>query len=177
MTINNNPCNIIMGLDLSLNSTGIAVIEVLKGNKVKILNEERVNNVRAKQLPRGEKLFNIYYRIEELLDLYEDIPISIVKEKGFTKFAKATQALFEVSGVAELVLFCNKRELNEEISPTSVKKFLTGNGKASKEDVDVGIRKYLIKEQQGYRFTSNDTSDAVAVAISFAIKNKILGGI
>lgn len=165
---------IIMGLDLSLNSTGISIIEILNNREVKILNEERVRNDFINPSNRGEKLFKIYYGIEELLDIYAGTSLIIVKEKGFTKFTKATQALFEVSGVTELVMFCNNRVIEDEITPTSVKKYITGNGKASKEDVDKGLREYLIREQKGYKFTSNDTSDATAVAIAYAIKNKLL---
>ena len=58
-----------------------------------------------------------------------------VREKGFSRFPRETQALFKVIGVADLVAWQKKRAEYHEIAPTTIKKLLTGSGKATKEDV------------------------------------------
>ena len=46
-----------------------------------------------------------------------------------------TQALFKVVGIADLAAWRQSKTQFEEIAPTTVKKLLTGSGKATKEDV------------------------------------------
>ena len=59
-----------------------------------------------------------------------------------------------------------------EISPTRVKKIITGNGHASKEEVQLSLRQLLC----GYQCSdlSYDASDALAVALSFGLSNNWL---
>lgn len=58
-----------------------------------------------------------------------------MREKGFFRFPHETQALFKVMGVADLVAWQKQRTEYIEIAPTTIKKLLTGSGKATKEDV------------------------------------------
>lgn len=162
---------IILSLDLSLNGAGMAVLS-LCGDKVEVLETCLVNNKKVKGLSVGAKLFKIHGNIERLLDKYE--PDLVVREKGFSRFADTTQKLFRVVGVADLALFIHDPDMNMlELSPTTVKKHLTGDGKASKEEVEAAVRKYMIPEQQLLKFESDDTSDAVAVGIAQLLKDGV----
>lgn len=159
---------IILSLDLSLNGAGMAVLS-LQGDKVEVLETCLVDNKKVKGLSVGAKLFKIHGNLTRLLRKHN--PDIVVREKGFSRFADTTQKLFRVVGIADLALFEHDPLKNmEELSPTTIKKWLTGDGKASKEQVEVAVRKYLVPEQQDMEFASNDISDAVAVGIAQLIK-------
>lgn len=159
---------IILSLDLSLNGAGMAVLS-LQGDKVEVLETCLVDNKKVKGLSVGAKLFKIHGNLIRLLGKHN--PDVVVREKGFSRFADTTQKLFRVVGIADLALFEHDPLKNmEELSPTTVKKWLTGDGKAAKEQVEAAVRGYLIPEQQDMEFASNDISDAVAVGIAQLLK-------
>lgn len=66
------------------------------------------------------------------------------------------------------------------LSPTSVKKYVAGSGKAEKPEVAEGVRKYL-RLSDGYKWrTGYDDSDACAVALSYLLRENMIdeiGGI
>lgn len=162
---------LILALDLSLNGAGLAVLDVVD-SKVKILEAVLVNNKKIKSSEIGKKLENVGLAIEYLLGKY---PIKhVVREKGFTRFAGTTQKLFKVVGVSDLVYFkAGFAGEMPEIPPTTIKKLLTGDSKADKLAVEQEVRRYLVSEQVGYEFESDDTSDAVAVGITFLTHKKV----
>lgn len=55
-------------------------------------------------------------------------------------------ALAKVAGIADLYgyAYCDKQDW-DEIAPVSIKKKVTGNAKASKEDVAASLEKYVGK--------------------------------
>lgn len=85
-------------------------------------------------------------------------------EKGFNKFALATQQIQRTVGVVLVTLMRNGYESVGEISPTSVKKCITGSGKASKEELAEALDQYL----GGLEYKTNDESDACGVGLAFA---------
>lgn len=165
---------LMLAMDLSLNGSAFAVLEVFK-HSVSIVEVVQVDNTSlpADKLP--EKLANIYFNLDDLLSRYEFT--HIVKEKGFTRFHDATRKLAKVEGVVDFTLYCNGYPNSIiEITPMEVKKCLTGNGKAGKDDVARGIPKYLTRSQReaGVDFETTDISDAVAIGITYAVKNKLI---
>lgn len=167
----------VVGLDLSLNGTGVCVIEAGKYS-VKIIKEIFINNKHIKAEDRGHKLFNIYCNIDDTLQELKEKGIEpiVVTESGFSKHTKATQALYSVVGVVEMTMYCNNMSITKSYAPTSVKKQITGKGKASKQEVMEEVRQFLVSKQGDYVFQSEDTSDALAVAISYLLDNQLLEG-
>lgn len=152
----------ILSLDLSLNGSGMAVLEV-KDGKIQVLATKLVDNKKIKCF--GEKLALIEKALIELIINYE--PDVICREKGFTRFAGTTQKLFKVVGVSDLTAY--HRGYTEELpeySPTTVKKHLACSGKAEKEEVERAVREFLVDWQKEIQFETNDISDAVAVGIT-----------
>ena len=79
----------------------------------------------------GEILCAIYDLIAELssgIDVF-------VRERAFSRFSHETQALFRVVGISDLAVWKLRKAIWEELAPTSVKKLLTGSGKAAKMEV------------------------------------------
>ena len=117
--------------------------------------------MRSSKAGHGEILDAIY---ELLCELSADIDV-FVREKGFYRFPHETQALFKVVGVADLTAWQMRCADYEEISPSAVKKLLTENGKASKDDVAMAEERFVGKQ----KYQANDESDAVAAGIAWLI--------
>jgi crossover junction endodeoxyribonuclease RuvC len=100
----------------------------------------------------------------------DGVPIYFVREKAFN--ARASQAeigIYKVVGVMDRLLYRLRLEWSE-IYPVTVKKCITGSGKATKEDVAKALPQWL----PGLEYKTDDESDAAAVAISFLVQNGIL---
>lgn len=153
----------ILGLDISLTSTGYAVVELFADGTLKLVDIGRIKTY-AKDTD-GVRLKKIKARLGVLFDLY---PISyVVRERGFTKGNLATQQIFKATGVCEMTVA--ERGIGDitQYAPTTIKKYLGGHGRASKEDVARGVLEYFPKTV----FESDDVSDAVAVVLTF-LKDK-----
>lgn len=115
--------------------------------------------------PHGEILDQIEREFTQLLRIFQ--PTVVVREKGFSRFARETQALYKVMGMADMAL-CRECGCEfEEIAPLSVKKLVAGSGKASKEEVKTALATFV--GEQSYE--TNDESDAVAVGIAWLLLN------
>ncbi|QCY65025.1 crossover junction endodeoxyribonuclease RuvC [Bacillus thuringiensis] len=155
-----------LGLDLSMNSAGVAVIDLVDG----ALELRTAYRIKTNPKQRhGQRLNQIAYELRNTLREYEPFD-TIVREKGFSRFAATTQALFKVVGVSDLVL----RDYHiVELSPTTIKKIMTGSGKAGKEEVELAVRDVLGLGED-YIFISDDESDACAVILAYLLENGIL---
>lgn len=123
-------------------------------------------NNRGEKKCHGQILAEIYDLITELA---VDVAV-FVREKGFSRFPHETQALFKVVGVADLAAWRTCRTEFVEIAPTTVKKLLTGSGKASKQEVAAALERYVGKQT----YTTDDESDAIAVGIAWLKRQKII---
>ena len=154
----------ILGLDISLTSTGYAVCRLDRG-KLEVIDKGRIRTYASQ--PFGVRLMRIKSRIDILLEIY---PIDlIVKEGGFTR-GFSTQQIFRAVGVCELACAEGGHEKIEEIAPTSVKKYVAGYGKATKEEVALGVMDFVGEME----FESDDVSDAVAVVIAYLVREGVL---
>lgn len=155
----------VLGLDVSMNSTGWAVLSV-KGNIVRYV-DSGIIKVNTKK-PHSKRLT---HQREEFQRIVDEYPVTYVaRESGFARFIKATQVLFKAYGVAE-EFFSDKDIV--EYAASSIKKVVTGNGKATKGEVEKAVTKELnIKK----KFKSDDESDAVAVALTLINNKKLIKG-
>ena len=94
---------------------------------------------------RGEKKCHGQI-LSEIYDLITELAVDVavfVREKGFSRFPHETQVLFKVVGIADLAAWRTCRTEFVEIAPTTVKKLLTGSGKATKEEVATALQKHI----------------------------------
>ena len=91
-----------------------------------------------------------------------------VRERAFSRYNAETQAIHKVVGVSEMIVWHILEMKFQELAPRSVKKYVTGWGSASKEEVAEAIDNYIPKHAQ---FASDDESDAVAVGLAWLIAN------
>lgn len=159
---------VILCLDLSLASTGYSVINVVDG-KVQVLEVGHINNKKHSGKSHGFRLYQIFIRLKELFSKY-DVK-TVVKERGFSKGHNSTQALFKVAGVVDLIAYAKGGHDVVEIAPLTVKKLVGGHGKASKEEVEAGLHKFL-KDQ--VEFKNDDESDSVGVGVAYCLQKGLI---
>ncbi len=123
-------------------------------------------NSKSSKKPHGAILSAILSFLEGLPD---DIDI-FVRERAFSRFPHETQTLHKVVGVADLAAWRYSSDIFQELAPTTIKKLLTGNGKATKEEVAGALTRYV--GQQHY--ATDDESDAVAVGVAWLLQQKLL---
>ena len=153
--------NITLGLDVSMNSTGWAVLTV--ENRIPILVASGVVKANTKA-SHGLRLSNQRNVFEEITDKYQ--PTDIAKEAGFARHMKATQVLYKAYGVTEE--FFAEQGI-ADYPATTIKKTVTGNGNAEKSSVEYFVRERLALPD-AFKFKTDDESDAMAVALTHLIK-------
>jgi len=152
---------LVLACDLSLTCPAFAVL--LVDTNAKTIEVVEVSHVKTNSKHSlGQRLFAIVLHLRNILDRH--LISDVVLEKGFNKFAVATAQLQRVVGVVVLTLYRKNIEVFGEISPTSVKKEVTGNGKASKEELAEALADYVGE----IKYKTNDESDAVGVGIAYS---------
>lgn len=148
---------IVMGIDPSLTSTGVVVLE--NGNL--ILHETL--EVKEKGIARLLTLQNI---LQNKLQLFSP---SLVVVEGYA-FARSNQAhqMGELGGMIRMLL-TQKQVPWLEVAPSQAKKFATGKGNAAKELILMNVLK-----RWGVEFDSSDEADAFVLA---KIGQAVLGDI
>ena len=146
-----------MAIDPSLTSTGVAIFSTAVADGVpELLSVHSIETKYAEDSSRAWKLYFIAQQLEELKEKYH--PEIIVYESGFSRFIKATQALYQVQGIM-LVVFRDIPMIS--YAPSSVKKSVAGKGNVKKEVVrDIIARRYPLIE-----FRNMDETDAIAVGL------------
>lgn len=153
---------IILSLDLSMNSTGFAIMES-DGTNIKLI---RKGIIKAKgketHTKRLRRQYDVFISIKEE---YEKEELIVVKESLHVGRLKTSLTLAKVHGITDLLF-----ESVIEYAPTTIKKCVAGNGKANKKEVESGVRRLL--QNEVLEFNTDDESDAIAVALAYYILNK-----
>jgi crossover junction endodeoxyribonuclease RuvC len=112
--------------------------------------------MRLQQIQRG---------LSDLFDEYR--PEFVVLERAFSGVNAATALkLGEVRGLAMCVAFQKGLQVFE-LTPAEVKRHVTGNGRASKDQVELAM-KGLLNFERGT--LSQDATDALAIGLTFGLK-------
>lgn len=150
----------ILAIDSSLACPAFSVLRFdLDNRTVDVLHLGHVKTNSKK--PTGYRLSQINEILESLLELYSYD--EIVMEKGFNKFATATQQIQRTVGLLLYRMWDHSSYEIAEIAPTTVKKALTGSGKASKQEVADALESYVGQ----IKYANNDESDATGVGIAY----------
>jgi crossover junction endodeoxyribonuclease RuvC len=155
----------ILGIDPGTNILGFGVIE-LKDNKPLVLdlNVLHLKNSGSQQ----NKLKEIFLHIQDIIEKYQPQSLSI-ESPFFGKNAQSMHKLGRAQGVAIAAAMVMGLEIFE-FSPKTIKKSITGNGNASKEQV-AGMLKTLLNINLEY--LTYDATDALAVALCLHYQSKL----
>jgi Holliday junction resolvasome RuvABC endonuclease subunit len=172
----------VFGADFSLKRPGFCRLHVEKRGEETIITDVNVTSVDNKTVkkPHGELLDEIFYAMgafkpNTYVDNEYTEPIYYVREHAFNaRGAMSEIGIFEVVGLSNFWAWQHGKCEWYEVYPVSVKKLVTGNGKAQKSEVANAVKMYL----GNVEFKNDDESDAAAVAVSWLLqceqlKNKL----
>lgn len=157
----------LVACDLSMRCPGFALLRYSADDRsVSLIRKDVVANNAYVNKPHGKILSEIGNTLSEFLS-GNHVKLA-VRERAFTQFNAETQAIHKVVGVSDMVAWHILEMSFQELAPSSVKKYVTGWGMATKEEVAEAIDNYISKHAQWYY---DDESDAVAVGLAWLIKN------
>lgn len=162
---------IILGIDPGTNLLGYAFIQVVNDSKPRIIAMDSLDM--RKMTTHAVKLAHIFNELKRLIALYS--PNEAAIEAPF--YGKDVQAMLKLGrsmGAAMVAISVHDVPLTE-YSPRSIKKAVTGNGNASKEQVS-RMLPHIVEGTMNTRFA--DSSDALGVAYCHYLQqnSKGLGG-
>ena len=144
--------NCYLGIDPSLNSTGVVCVD---DNKSVIFSNAIHTDIND----------NIYTRIQHIekeitsvIEKFEPVYVAIEN----LSFASRGKAMFQLAGLHFLICLSmmNRNIPFIEVAPTSLKKFVTKSGRAKKEMMLLQIYKHY-----GVEFETSDEADAYGLAL------------
>ena len=144
-----------------MNSTGYAVLDWDSTlNKATVIELGHIDNKKQGRMKwsHGQKLTRIESIINSVIENHN--VHTVVREKGVTRFNRATQVIFRVVGVTDLLIWKQLEVTVNEIG-------ITGNGKAEKSEVAAKVQDFLTEPVE---FAIDDESDAVAVGVAYCLK-------
>lgn len=159
----------ILGLDLSMGCSGFSVVEVRDGHPYLV----HTSHVKTdSKHSHGQRLIAVENHMLDLLNKFGPFN-AIAREKGFSAHAMTTQVIFRVVGVSDLTLAKQGYTKIAEYAPSTVKKVIAGNGKASKQEVENAVR-IVLGLSSKFKFKTDDESDACAVALVHLLKEGLI---
>lgn len=156
----------IIGIDPGSRITGFGVLEIPRGAvNLKRIQIVAVGVIRSKTtLAHSERTGYLHEAVHQLAEQYK--PEICVIERAFT--GVNPQSALRLGETRGAVIAAVRRLRIEvaEITPTEVKKTITGQGHATKEQVAAAL-KYLLQFELGD--LPLDASDAVAIGLSYGL--------
>ena len=159
----------VLAFDTSMSSPGVALVEINRG-KARVIDVSHVTT--ATSQPHGLRA--------EIVEAWATLFIAkhgakfdaIVREDFVGRTSRQNHPVFSAWGAIDQAL--NKFGLTvtaPPISQSKVKRLVVGKGKAEKDEVEAAVRRLT-----GYagEFATDDESDAVAVALAWAIENGLI---
>ena len=155
----------ILGVDPGIGRTGWGII-IIENSKLKIVNWGCIETRAGTKVEN--RLLTISLEIESLIKEYKPDVLSI-EELFFSTNAKTAFIVGQARGVVLLLAAKNKLEVSI-YTPLQVKMALTGYGRADKNQIAQMVEVILKLEKIP---KIDDTSDALAVAITHAFSAKL----
>jgi crossover junction endodeoxyribonuclease RuvC len=151
---------VILGIDPGLNTTGYGVIEKSPGSSPVLVEAGTIRSDEKLALP--ERLCELFDGIAEVLDSAD--PDVMGLEEVYSHYKHPATAIIMAHARGVLVLAAQRKGVKVRSLPsTKIKKLVTGNGRASKQQVN-GMVRHLLAIQEEVK--PLDVSDALAAAIA-----------
>lgn len=156
----------ILGIDPGTGILGFGVIDVLGGNKVKMVTAGVIST--PAHTPLEERLVEIYDGLKGIIAEVRPDAVSIEK-LFFVRNITTAISVAEARGVA--ILVARQAEVKIfEYTPLQIKQTLTGYGRAEKKQVQEMVKLHLGLKQIP---KPDDAADALAAAITHQLMNRI----
>jgi crossover junction endodeoxyribonuclease RuvC len=159
---------IFAAVDPSISCTAISLIKSREDGKFELIDKVTLSTKKTKYLSRWKKKTDMY----ELWKFYLDSRIDTISFFVFENYSYGSVGhladLGELNGMFKKYISDNNKSF-DVIAPSSVKKLVTGDGRASKETVrDVVMTKFINRNK--IKFNNLDESDSAAIGVAYAIK-------
>lgn len=165
---------IILGIDPGTATTGFGCIEVsdvtaMSGKGLQVIEWGLIET--NKELLKEERLEIIYEKTLKLIEKFN--PHAFIFEKVF--FSNNAKTVIAV-GQAQGVMLLAARKLNvyvAEYAPGTIKKMITGSGRANKKEVQEHVKRILgdkVKSEKGKKTHFDNAADALAIAMTHAMR-------
>ncbi|WP_181592861.1 crossover junction endodeoxyribonuclease RuvC [Paenibacillus sp. YN15] len=155
-----------LGLDLSL-SPGLAVIDVTNRIPTLIYAGSIATTSDDSDAVRSEAVAAFISTNAFRFRLFD----AIIREDFLSgRNKRATQTIFSAWAAADRALNAYGLRVDAEINGATVKRIITGNGKAEKAEVADAVRKILRLPDDYVWAKGNDDSDAAAVVLAWLIR-------
>ena len=165
---------IILGIDPGTATTGFGCIKVsenldINGEGLQVIEWGLIET--DKSLLKEHRLEIIFEKTQELITKFS--PDAFIFEKVF--FSNNAKTVIAV-GQAQGVMLLAARKLNifvAEYAPGTIKKMITGSGRANKKIVQEHVKRILgnkVKSEKGKKTHFDNAADALAIAMTHAMK-------
>lgn len=159
---------LILGIDPGTATTGFGLVR-LNGNGNEVVKWGLIET--DKKLLKEKRLEFIFEETVKLINLHKP-DVFVFEKVFFSNNAKTVIAVGQAQGV--MLLAAGKTGVHvEEYAPGTIKKMITGNGRANKKEVQEHIRKILgskVKSEKNKKTHFDDAADALAIALTHAFK-------
>lgn len=158
----------ILGVDPGLGATGYAILDI---NQRKIsLVEAGVIKPPNKLNELGDKLKSIYADFMSLMEEFKPEQVAIEELYSHYKIPRTAIIMGHCRGA--IMLACAQADMQiHSFAATKIKKTVTGNGRASKEQVSASVTRYFNLDKPP---SPADVTDAMAAAMTLA--NELMHG-
>ncbi len=150
----------VLGIDPGLNTTGYGVIEEDSAGQIRLLEAGIIRSRGAKD-PLESRLGEIHQGVSEVIAAHH--PEFMALEQLFSHYERPRTAILMGHARGVICLAAQTAGIPvRHIEPTRVKKMLTGNGRASKSQMQLAV-----KSQLGLSTLPEppDVADALAIAL------------
>lgn len=159
---------LILGIDPGTATTGFGLVR-LNGNGNEVVKWGLIET--DKKLLKEKRLEFIFEETVKLINFHKP-DVFVFEKVFFSNNAKTVIAVGQAQGV--MLLAAGKTGVHvEEYAPGTIKKMITGNGRANKKEVQEHIRKILgskVKSEKNKKTHFDDAADALAIALTHAFK-------
>lgn len=156
----------VLSIDTSLGSPGIAVLDVING-KPKLIDVSHVKTSSKEPIALRTQIIEAW----ALLFIRKYAPFDLIVREGFaSKIPHTNYTVFSAWNAVDRALNSFGLKVHDSIGQASVKKKLLGKGRAEKEEVEAGVRRFV--EWDGFK--TSDESDACAIGLAYLIDKGII---
>lgn len=161
---------LILGIDPGTATTGFGLVNQ-NGHGNEVVTWGLIETDKA--LLKEERLNLIYEETLSLIKRHQP-DVFVIEKVFFATNAKTAIAVGQAQGV--MLLAASKAKVHvEEYAPGTIKKMITGSGRANKKDIQKHIRQILgsrVKSEINKKTHFDNIADALAIALTHAFKLK-----
>ena len=162
---------IVLGIDPGTATTGFGLIRVGDNKQFQVMDYGLIET--EKDDAPGERLLKIYNELTSKVIKKYKPDVFVMEKLFFATNAKTAIRVGQAQGAMLMAAAQYKIEVFE-YSPMTIKKIITGSGRADKIEVQKHVRKYLgngIRKKKGEKTHFDNAADALAVAICYLLES------